>query len=233
MLQIIPVIDIQDGIVVHARGGDRQHYPPLQSALTRSVEPAQVMSDLLHWQPFSAVYIADLDAIQTGSIHRERVQQLCHQFSDTEIWLDAGIKTAKQLATLDGMANLRLVLGSETLQELSVLNDKHWAGRLMLSLDRKNGRFLGLPALLADSRLWTEKVIMMSLDHVGGDKGPALEWLQQLIAERRDIDWLVAGGVRHQQDLEQIEQTGAAGALIASALHTGQLSREALGRLLR
>lgn len=233
MLQIIPVIDIRDGKVVHARGGDRQNYPPLQSVLTQSVEVEQVMADLLAWFPFPCIYIADLDAIETGNLQPSRYQQLSRQFSGVEIWLDAGFKAGDQLQRLAEMNNLRLVVGSETLEEPALLTDRQWAGRLILSLDKRQGRFLGLKALLSQPELWTDKVIMMSLDYVGTGQGPDLDWLEQLMAERGDIDWFVAGGVKDQRDLEEIEQKGGKGVLIASALHTGQLNRQTVDGLMR
>ena len=62
-MQIIPVIDVMGGIVVHASGGDRAHYQPLKSILTSSCDPFEVITDLLAWHDFKKVYIADLDAI--------------------------------------------------------------------------------------------------------------------------------------------------------------------------
>ncbi|NBR98589.1 MAG: histidine biosynthesis protein, partial [Betaproteobacteria bacterium] len=32
-MQIVPVLDLRDGIVVHARRGDRASYAPLRSSL--------------------------------------------------------------------------------------------------------------------------------------------------------------------------------------------------------
>ena len=41
-LKVIPVIDILNGIVVHAVRGKRREYQPLQSILCKSVEPLEV-----------------------------------------------------------------------------------------------------------------------------------------------------------------------------------------------
>lgn len=228
MLQIIPVIDIRGDRVVHARGGDRQNYPLLKSKLTQSTDIGQVLADLLTWFPFPRVYIADLDAIEQGQQNTAFFRQLCEKHRQVELWLDSGIKQASQLQGFDDIANLRLVIGSETLEEFSLLTDSSWQGRLILSLDRRHGRLLGNSELLGQTALWTDKVIVMSLDHVGTNQGPALDWMDQLKTFRDDIEWYLAGGVRHQRDLEQVEQSGGTGVLVASALHTGQLDRQML-----
>lgn len=63
-MQIIPVIDVMGGIVVHASGGIRDQYQPLQSVLTSSCEPIEVISELLARYKSKIIYIADIDAIR-------------------------------------------------------------------------------------------------------------------------------------------------------------------------
>lgn len=226
MLEIIPVIDIRGGIVVHARGGDRRAYAPLQSRLTTATSVSQVMADLLSWWPFPRVYIADLDAIEQGAADIHFYRQLCQQFSDVEIWLDSGVQNRTDLMPLLTIDGLRPVVGSETLQSLELLVDASCSEKLVLSLDRRGGAFLGQQALLEQPAIWPSTVIVMSLDHVGANQGPALEWLGQLRRQREDVAWYLAGGVRGKQDLLLAEENSATGVLIASALHTGALSRQ-------
>jgi phosphoribosylformimino-5-aminoimidazole carboxamide ribotide isomerase len=47
------------------------------------------------------------------------------------------------------------------------------------------------------------------------------------------VGWYAAGGVRSEDDLERLLEMGVAGALIASALHTGKLSKSAIESLSR
>lgn len=225
MLQIIPVLDIQGGKVVHARGGNRQAYPPLKSILTEATEPAEVIADMLAWLPFKRLYIADLDAIEQGQQQAELYRELSLQFPQVEFWLDSGIAQQSELQTFRAIKNLRLVIGSETLKELELLSHKPHQQNLVLSLDRRHGRLLGEPALLQQPELWPDRVIVMSLDHVGANQGPAVDWLNELQASRDNIEWFMAGGVRDENDLLVLEKNKVSGALIASALHTGQLDR--------
>lgn len=102
---------------------------------------------------------------------------------------------------------------------------------MILSLDRRGKQLLGDHNLLHRTELWTEKTIVMDLDVVGANQGPSLEWLQALIAQRPDIEWYAAGGVRNKADLEQLQKIRAAGTLVASALHTGQIDKAELQKI--
>jgi phosphoribosylformimino-5-aminoimidazole carboxamide ribotide isomerase len=57
-MQIIPVIDVKNGIVVHARGGDRAKYQPLASPLAESAAPVDAVAGLLGLFPFDTLYVA-------------------------------------------------------------------------------------------------------------------------------------------------------------------------------
>ncbi len=63
-MQVIPVIDLMGGQAVRARMGDRAYYRPLESPLSPTSDAVDVVRGLLGVFPFSALYVADLDAIQ-------------------------------------------------------------------------------------------------------------------------------------------------------------------------
>lgn len=223
-MQIIPVIDIRGGLVVHATGGQRRDYPLLSSVLTQSVDVMTVLEDILAWTAFKQIYIADLDAIEKGQLNLSLYEQMARMAGDAELWLDAGLKTGQEIMSAEFTANLKLVLGSETLTDLTVLEQDGQRRNIIVSLDYKQGRFLGLPELL-NTTLWPQQIIVMNLDKVGADKGPALEQLVQLMRCRPQCDWYAAGGVRDIQDLMALQKAGAAGVLVASALHSGKIEK--------
>ena len=89
-MNIIPVLDLKAGQVVHAKHGDRQNYLPIQSALSNSSEPLAIVKALQSLYPFKHLYIADLDAIQGNDSHVAQIKNIQKCFPDLEIWLDAG-----------------------------------------------------------------------------------------------------------------------------------------------
>lgn len=218
-MQIIPVLDVMNGEVVQASGGERQHYPSLQSQLTASTHPVQVIADLLGWLNFPQIYLADLNAIEGGELDRSLYQQILRRFPEQQFWIDAG--TALTDVLLE-QPNLSRVVGSETLT-LAML-DGIDPERDILSLDFRGENFLGPSALLADPAYWPQRIIVMSLHRVGG-LGPDLEKLS--VIRQRAPQQLIyaAGGVRDSDDLALLADNQIRGVLLATALHDGRLSK--------
>jgi phosphoribosylformimino-5-aminoimidazole carboxamide ribotide isomerase len=230
-MEIIPVIDIQGGIVVHAKGGDRRAYPPIESMLTNSTDVKQVIRDFLTFYPFKQFYIADLDAIETGAHHPEYYSALATEFAEQEFWVDAGIKNEMDITLYQNIPSVKPILGSETLASIKVLKELTDTNKFLLSLDKRQGELLGDAELLERPDLWPDKVIAMDIDAVGAAQGPGLEWLYDLLAKRSDVEWYVAGGVRNEMDLTALAELNATGALVASALHTGQIDTQTLKQM--
>ena len=65
------------------------------------------------------------------------------------------------------------------------------------------------------------------------DAGPDISRLQDVMGRAGDRRVYAAGGVRGAADLMALSALRVAGALVASALHDGRLSREALAEALR
>ena len=227
---IVPVLDLKDGQVVHARAGDRARYQPIRSRLAESSAPDAVLRGLLSLAPFRAVYIADLDAIERRGDHRRLAADLAQGAAGVEFWVDGGIGTAGEAVAL---AAVRLipVLGSETLasvQELAATKRQLGSDGFVLSLDYRGDRLLGPSGLDGMAEHWPDRVIAMTLARVGSGAGPDIARLSTLkrIAGKRAV--YAAGGVRNRADLDALAAIDVAGALVASALHDGRLSRAAL-----
>ncbi|MEY4928295.1 MAG: hypothetical protein RL279_34, partial [Pseudomonadota bacterium] len=95
-MQVIPVIDLLNGEVVHAKKGLRQTYQRMQSPLCPSSDPLTVVAALLAIHPFKQLYIADLNAIQKlpnkASSNFASIAQIRLAYPGLELWLDAGFK---------------------------------------------------------------------------------------------------------------------------------------------
>ncbi len=227
-MEIIPVIDIMGGMVVRASGGDREQYPLLQSKITNSFEPLQVIKDLLNWYPFTKIYIADLDAIDNQVRNHAFYKEMSQRFPQVNFWIDAGIRTKQCWQQFSDYPTVSPVIGSETLIDSEwLLNDKVRTISV-LSLDFKNGSFVGLPQLLTQSERWTERVIIMDLDSVGEKVGPNLDQVLDLKQRALHRQLIAAGGIRNSQDLVNLEERGIEYALLASALHDGSITKSDL-----
>jgi phosphoribosylformimino-5-aminoimidazole carboxamide ribotide isomerase len=226
-LQIIPVIDVLGGQVVQAIAGERANYSPINSVLTSSTTPKEVIEDLFAYADFKIIYIAELDSIQFGQLNVEFYFWLFEQFPAITFWFDYGITQKIDLKKFSHFDNVKVVVGTETLQEPDVLNE---AG-IVLSLDYKNKRPLGLNQIHQQTESWPEDVIVMSLDHVGKQSGPNYQLMDAVSYRNNQVNVYAAGGVRNNQDLEKLSKKGVTGVLIASALHHGKLEKDVIRRV--
>jgi len=228
---IVPVIDLMGGRVVHARRGDRSNYRPLQSVLTPSSDPFEVVRALLELAPFPAIYAADLDAILNRGNHATMVREIAQRFAPLSVWLDAGFSSQSDIEPWRRAPGIVPVIGSESLATAADLTALlAIAPDAVLSLDTRDELPLGPAALFAQPQSWPQRVIVMTLDRVGAGTGPALGRLQSTAALAPDRQLVAAGGVRNVEDLEVLEALGVRAVLIASAIHDGTLDRASLRR---
>ncbi len=228
MMPIIPVIDLLNGLVVHAKKGERQHYQAIQSQLTHSAEPLDIVAALLALYPFKQLYIADLNAIQktTGRFNNNysAITAITQQFPHLTIWLDAGIGNPIELSLWQKL-NLRLVLASENFTEISHYSALAASQQdFILSLDFFAQGYQGPAELLVNAEHWPQDVIVMSLAKVGTDLGVDQALLSHIVHRANHSLIYAAGGVRNAADLMLLKELGVSGSLIASALHQQQIS---------
>lgn len=230
-MRIVPVIDIRNGAVVRAIAGRRDDYLPLQSPLTtmarqspgQSVEPIAVARGLMALYPFETLYVADLDAIEGRGDNREAIRAIGAHFPSLELWIDPGVRGHEASLWRD-QKNLRLVLGSESLSSRAALDAFAAREDCVLSLDFRESRFLGDPEILDIAGSWPSRVIVMSLSRIGGQAGPDVPRIKDIIARAGTREVYGAGGVRAADDVSMLAGTGAAGVLVSSALHNGGLT---------
>jgi phosphoribosylformimino-5-aminoimidazole carboxamide ribotide isomerase len=225
MFEVIPAIDLRGGAVVHARKGLRQSYTPLKTPLAPTSAPRDVVLGLLTIHPFQTIYIADLDRIEMCGSQERCLEELSTAFPAVAFWVDAGIRHAAEAhAWLACHKKAHLVLGSETLENASVLEDLASAARTLLSLDYLGDDLLGPREIWDKPRLWPARVIVMTLARVGTQAGPEFDRLAKVKRRVPKAGIYAAGGVRDGSDLMRLKAEGASGVLVSSALHDGDLT---------
>ena len=230
-VQLLPVLDLQDGRVVAARAGDRQSYAPIRSPLVAGSHPADMLAALLARSGGRQAYLADLDAIRHGEPQFDALRALLEAFPGLLLWLDGGFRSAAEghavcARVADGGAcQVRPVLGTETLAAVECLSGAPQARECVLSLDFGPEGYRGDRGWLERPQDWPDRVIVMTLSRVGMAAGPDLERLCEIRARAGSRQVFAAGGVRHPGDLAALARHGITGALVASALHAGQLGQ--------
>lgn len=222
------MLDIRGGLCVQAGAGERRSYPPLASRLCAGADPAVVAAAMLAATGARRLYVADLDALTGAGENTALICALAGGLPAVELWVDDGRRPPDRFAH----ARVRTVYGSESMHEAAELARLAPAERAaaVLSLDRR-GEALGPADLEAAAALWPEDVILMDLERVGRGGGIEPGRLARLRRQHPRHRYYLAGGVRSLGDIERAAALGAAGVLLASALHDGALEPAALRAL--
>jgi phosphoribosylformimino-5-aminoimidazole carboxamide ribotide isomerase len=247
---VVPVMDLRHGACVHAKAGQRAEYRPLESSLTpRASEPLELAAAYHNRIGADRIYVADLDAIMDDRPNWNVLRALSK--SGAAIWADVGVRTALRAVTAFEAGIETIVLGLETLAGPASLREILRGSslprdRFILSLDLFDGRPLLAPdhtwpdgptlenVVEVASELGVKRFLILDLARVGVGRGVGgREWVESVagIVPKGEI-WL-GGGVRGQDDLEDLRKMPIAGVLVGSALHSGAIGRDDIASLAR
>ncbi len=223
-------MDLLDGVVVHAKRGEREKYVPIHrfSSIVTSSDPARVLETI---KP-NEVYIADLNRLMSTGNNRPILKDLRTRNMDLRIMLDYAVKGMEDLKeAVDAEMADKFVLGTETislelLEEASksdIIND------ISISLDLFNNEVLTsdtkmkidpLRLIKELNKFPVRDVIVLELNRVGTKSGIDFEFLARAV-ELSEHDILCGGGVRNCEDVHKMAAIGVKGALVATAVHDG------------
>ena len=189
------------------------------------------------------LYVADLDAIAGRTRERDVVAALARE---ARVMVDAGTADAKTIARLLELGVARVVIGTESLpgaEAFRRLRSELPDAPLVLSLDLRGGRAdLARPRAVAASGAADA---LARLADAGAREVIVLDLAPRRLRRgtRRDAarasctpasptsSCSPGGGVRDAADLRALADAGAAGALVATALHNGTIAADELHAL--
>ena len=228
-MKIIPVIDLKNGVVVHARQGNREHYEPINTDLCKSSDIFQVIEAFLNVYAFDSFYIADLNAITHQGNHDLLIDDVLARYPQIIFWIDKGYR--KYDEGMPAASNTLHVLGSESYRNDTLAEIKAYKNNFILSLDFSNVNALGPDSLFSTPSFWPKNIIIMTLDRVGSNQGPDLKKLTEFCRQYPDKNFIAAGGIRNKQDCMLLSKAGIHQALVASALHSRSIKPEDIAEL--
>jgi phosphoribosylformimino-5-aminoimidazole carboxamide ribotide isomerase len=220
-------------MAVHAVRGERERYRPVRR------DPLSLARGFRAELGLDELYVADLDAIGGAGGNDAVVRALAREARAT---VDAGICEPERARELLELGVHRVVVGTETLTRTDALDGLlAEVPELVVSIDLRDGRTLspdpqlaGLTArdaLARVHRAGLREAIVLDLARVGSGAGPDVALIAELHAAFPHLELLAGGGVRDVDDLRALSAAGAAGALVATALHTGVIGRRELTEL--
>ena len=237
---VIPVLDLKDGLVVHARAGKHAHagkraeYRPIATPFGPPHDPVAIARALLAITFSDTLYIADLDAILGRGNNFGLCRELANAFPTTTLWVDAGFTDASDCAFWLPLG-ATLVIGSESIASAAAWENirASYGSHVVLSLDFDQDGLRGPAEVMADPALWPDRLILMSLGRVGCEQGPDVARLHATLRLAGGRGVYVAGGVGSLGDIQQVAGIGARGVLTATALHARTVTQHEIAALLR
>jgi HisA/HisF family protein len=223
---VIPVIDVRHGVAVRAQGGRRAAYRPLETPLADGSAPVAVAQGFMSLFAFPVLYVADLDGIEGRGRNVGLAGELSEALPGVGLWIDDGVspleaaKRSQVASPATPVVGTESIAGADDLRALRALPPE----RYVLSLDFSADRFEGPQGVLEDAACWPDRIIVMTLQRVGSGEGPDLARLKDIIVRAGHRSVFAAGGVRNRADVEALGKAGAAGVLVASALHAKQIT---------
>jgi phosphoribosylformimino-5-aminoimidazole carboxamide ribotide isomerase len=212
-MDLILAMDLKEGSVVHGSRGERATYRPLTWGLSPVAEPVGYTKNI---GP-RLLYIADIDRISGIGTHDEIIRS-CATLVD-RCYVDRGCRSPDDYLEGDGIVN---IVGTETGgPDLSIY------GGGFLSLDIKEDHVIPsgkdpVTMLREANRLPFEGCIILDIGAVGTEGGISREKMDRLRSAYEKTLFL-GGGVRGQDDLFTLKDAGFDGAIVATALHRGNI----------
>jgi phosphoribosylformimino-5-aminoimidazole carboxamide ribotide isomerase len=242
-MDIIPVIDLKNGLVVRGVGGRREEYRPIQSKLTDSCQPLEVARTFRDQFDITELYVADLDAIGGAQPAWPILESLLND--GFKMLVDAGLREPQAAIDLARFGVQHVIAGLETLPGPTVLTSILGAlgsGPVVFSLDMKARAPLGRRAEWADAdalaiaeeaaALGVRHMILLDLAAVGSGNGTGTEELCRTLRLRHpQVRLITGGGIRGADDLRRQAELGVSAVLVASALHHGRIRRADLSAI--
>jgi phosphoribosylformimino-5-aminoimidazole carboxamide ribotide isomerase len=233
--RLVFVMDILNGVVVHAKRGERDQYKPIDrsSSVVSSSDPVPIFEEL---KP-DEVYIADLNRLMNTGDNKEIMRALRKRNDGSKIMLDYGIKRFADLkAAFEAELADTFVLGTETISLDVIEAASKRDMRVSVSVDLLNKEVLTrdnrlkiapLDLLKKLNEYPIQDVIVLELDRVGTKGGIDFEFFERAVAVSKHTI-LCGGGVKSTKDIDTMEMIGLKGALVATAIHDGSIPVSAL-----
>ena len=236
-MRVIGVIDLLRGRAVHARAGNREVYQPIRTVAGTAIESGDAEAVARIYRErfgLAELYAADLDAIAGGPPQVDIVRSIA---TVGALWLDAGVSSPEGARHALALGAGRVIVGLEPLQSwehLAAICADVGGSRVAFGLDLRDGRPLStfvppdtVPTVTAGRAVdcGVESIVAIDLARVGTGGGPDLELIARVREAAPHVMLLAGGGVRDADDLARLADAGCDGALVATALHDGSLSR--------
>ena len=239
-MEIIPAIDLLGGRCVRLYQGDYQRETVF------SEEPVEVARE---WVRLGAtrLHVVDLDGARLGAPANLDVVRQIVAAVDVPVQLGGGIRTAETAAEIVGMGVARVMLGTIAVNQPELVRrlcDELGSDAIVVSVDARDG-LVAVSGWTTDSSVPVTDVVRRmkaagvhrflytDIARDGTLTEPNFDGVAEMV-QQAGAGVMAAGGISTVQHLTRLADLGVAGAVVGTALYTGDVKlTEAIETLAR
>lgn len=226
---IYPAIDIRGGKAVRLVEGNFDQ---------ETVFDADPVEAARRWEALGAawIHIVDLDGARDGRRQNAEMIERIREMISARIQLGGGIRSLQDIRAVRAIGVERVVIGSAAIGDAHLVTSAihEFGDAVAVGLDARNGKLAASgwteqtdvdAVALAEryGRLGLTHVIFTDIHRDGRLQGPNLDALATMI-DRFPGNVIASGGISSLGDVQRVRETGAAGAIIGSALYHRHIS---------
>jgi phosphoribosylformimino-5-aminoimidazole carboxamide ribotide isomerase len=191
-----------------------------------------------------SVYVADLDAISGHGDNLDIVAEMAASEPGLELFVDAGIRSVSGARSLLRSGASRVILASESLASLDEASGPFaelGPSRTVFSIDLRDRKVVWRDGSSESTDPYEVAArlppigfldaIVLEMEKIGTGGGVDATFVGRLARAAPGVQLIVGGGIRTAEEILQLERAGAAGVLLATALHDGTINGADLARL--
>jgi len=225
---IYPAVDIKDGRCVRLLQGR------FDSETVYGDDPVEMAEK---WASIGAewLHVVDLDGARSGiSKNRSIIADIVKKVK-IPVQTGGGIRTIDDIDEVIALGAARVVLGTAAVKNPRLLKEAvdNYGDKIAVGIDAKNGKVAveGWETLSSHDAVEFAKrveqygvsvIIYTDISTDGMLSGPNLKAVEMVVGAV-GIDIIASGGVSSIQDLINLKNTGAAGAITGKAIYTGAI----------
>jgi len=189
-------------------------------------------------------HTVDLDGAKDGASNNRQIIYEIAKKINIPVQMGGGIRTMEDISNALSSGIERVILGTSAVKNPALVKNaiKEYPGRIAIGIDAKNGKvaiegwekasdFTAVEFAKRMEQLGCKIIIYTDIATDGMLKGPNLKAMEEMI-KNVSMDVIASGGVSSIEDLLNLRDIGAAGAITGKAIYTGAIDlKEAIEKL--
>lgn len=225
---IYPAIDIKEGRCVRLLQGK------FNEVTVYGDDPVQMAQN---WISCGAtwLHIVDLDGARNEhSNNRSIILDIVNKFS-VSVQTGGGIRTMEDIEQMIDAGVSRVILGTAAVRNPQLVSEAltKYSDRIAVGIDAKDGKvaiegweqvsdYSAVDFAKKVEQLGCRVIIYTDIDTDGTLAGPNLKAMKEMI-DNVNMEVIASGGVSSLQDLRNLKEIGADGAITGKAIYTGAI----------